>query len=79
MKQPQQRKTFARGVALGHAKFDSVDDSIKDLMLWLGYNKVNIGGDPEQYAKILKSKGYYTDDVDNYALGIMNGIQFWPL
>ena len=57
--------------------FNSVEDSVSALLGWIG-GKQSAGTFPDlstitdetQYATLLKSNGYYTDSVSNYAAGI---------
>lgn len=51
-----------------YAKYASLEDSVKDLIHWLQYNKV-VWSDvatPETYAAWLKKKGYYTANQGEY-------------
>ena len=51
-----------------YAKYDSLQDSVLDLIHWHKYNRTDwtkIEG-PATYAAYLKSKGYYGDTQQNY-------------
>lgn len=51
-----------------YAHFASLADATRDLFHWLRYNKINFQNirTPENYAQVLKSKGYYGDTQQNY-------------
>lgn len=55
-----------------YAKYLNVQDSTKDLIHWFTYNGITLNTitSPEQYANVLKSKGYYGDTVQNYLSGL---------
>lgn len=73
MKMPVKRVTLAtRSGNSGYAHYNSVNDSINDMIDWLSYNKFEMPAndskaDIEQYAVSLKDDSYYTDTVANYA------------
>lgn len=52
-----------------YARYASVEDSAKDLLHWLRYNKVDWAAvnTPEKYASFLKSKSYYGPTAEFYA------------
>jgi len=68
MKQPLQRDTKSIGATPnGYASFNSIEDSVDDLLLWLNAREmpepmVNV----KDYAAFIKSKGYYEDSFTNY-------------
>ena len=42
------------------------------------FSEAQIARSPEDFAWVLKTGGYYTDDVDNYIAGLENGISNIP-
>jgi hypothetical protein len=69
MKYPEKRETFATGQAPnGYAIFDSVDDSVKDLIMWLEYNGLPVEYiTTDEFAQQIRDKGYYTAPFVTYA------------
>ena len=79
MKVPSVRKTpyiAGKGIAAPvsegqtpYAHYNSMEDSVKDLVSWCTYNKVKWAdvATPDTYAAWLKSKGYYGDAYTTYA------------
>lgn len=65
MKMPARRKTTAKGVIYGHARYDHWTDSVDDFLLWLDFHSLSEG-----YAEELKSKGYAENP--EYYTKIMN-------
>jgi len=68
MKQPVQRNTLSKGITeSGYASYETVEDSIKDLQLWLDAKQA-----PEQfesadaYVEYIKSKGYFEATLNSY-------------
>jgi len=80
MKVPSIRKTLniaplTGGMGTGFSIFLSVEDSVKDMLLYLKHFKIPLDiDDPFIYAKILKDKNYYEDDVETYFKGLVNGL-----
>lgn len=76
MKVPKQRKTYAtnQGSNDTYSNFDTLKKSVEDLLLWFKMHNYIPKEVPsiQAYAEFLKSKGYYTDTVDNYASGMRN-------
>ena len=73
MKRPVIRQTTAIGENKGHAVYPSIQDSIKDMALYLksrGYlsNYSTI----DAYVKELKGKSYFADSQENYKTGLNN-------
>lgn len=68
MKQPQRRETTSIGpTTTGYASFNSIEDSIQDLILWLAeFNAPETFGSNQSYVSFLKSKGYFEDTLTNY-------------
>lgn len=71
MKHPSIRKTLSIGTHRRHAKYHSIEDCIIDYVYYLEARKlpqheVSI----EKYIKLLKNKGYFEDDYDNYYKGV---------
>lgn len=53
-----------------HYKSDS--ESIRDMLLWLSYNKAPVSfPDSNSYAVFLKNKGYFEDSLKNYQKGML--------
>jgi len=77
MKVPGLRKTFnVAPLGPGFSTFLSVEDSVKDMLLWLDHFKVPLSiTDPFIYAKILKDKNYYEDSIETYFKGLANGLK----
>lgn len=67
MRHPKERETLSKGDVIGYAKFDSLQDSVKDLRLWFEYNKLD-----HSYLKLsdlittMKSKGYFEASYTKY-------------
>jgi len=60
----------------GFATFLSLEDSVKDMLLYLDHFKIPMGiEDPFLYAQILKDKNYYEDSVETYFKGLVNGLR----
>ena len=81
MKQPKVRPTTSIGGGTAapssegttpYARYKDVADSAKDLVLWLQYNRVDLSGvtTAQQYATILKDKGYYGNTMSEYITGV---------
>lgn len=71
MKLPRVRQTTAIGSSKGHAVYASIEDSIKDMALYLksmGYlaSYTTIAA----YVKELKVKNYFEDSAENYETGM---------
>jgi len=51
-----------------YARFASLADATRDLFHWLRFNKIDFKNisTPDQYAAVLKQKGYYGDTQKNY-------------
>lgn len=60
-----------------YAQYRSVQDSVKDLIMWHKYNRIDWSriNSPEQYAQFLKSKGFYGDTIVNYLKGLRSGLK----
>lgn len=55
--------------------YSSYDMAIKDLILWFEYTKFPTNlTTPFQFARELKSRGYYTDSFDNYLEGLKRNL-----
>lgn len=55
-----------------YAKYSDIEDSVKDLIHWFKYNKINLNDIKtlDEYATILKSKGYYGANYNVYINGM---------
>jgi len=62
---------------MNYAKYANIEDSTKDLIHWFTFNHISLNNisNREQYANILKSKGYYGDSLTNY----LNGLKTYSL
>jgi len=76
MKIPSIRKTLNIAPAgPGFSTFLTLEDSVKDMLLYLDHFKIPMSiEDPFLYAKILKDKNYYEDDVETYFKGLVNAL-----
>jgi len=62
------------GEKSGFATYDSMEDSLKDLDLWLtakGFNKSE-PMQPENYLQWIKSKRYFEDTLQNYKTSVLS-------
>ena len=86
MKQPSVRPTLSIGESSivvkseglrGYATYNNLTDSVNDLLYWLKYNKIDWTkiNSFEDYAKFLKSKGYYGDPLSVYLNGMKNALK----
>jgi len=68
MKQPVQRNTLSKGITeSGYASYESVEDSIKDLQLWLDAKQApETFESVESYIDYIKSKGYFEATLKSY-------------
>jgi Na+-transporting methylmalonyl-CoA/oxaloacetate decarboxylase gamma subunit len=72
MNMPSKRKTTAIGqTESGFAIYDSVEDSIKDLMLYFEeFNAPDTFANSLDYVTWIKSNGYFTDSLKTYSNGV---------
>jgi hypothetical protein len=71
MKLPKVRKTTATGEKYGHATFDSLTDSIKDMKLYLKAHKLYYDYNSiEQYIKAIFEHGYFEALKSEYVKGV---------
>jgi len=77
MKVPGLRQTLnVAPLGPGFSQFLSVDDSVKDMLLYLDHFKIPLDQDDAfRYAQILKDKNYYEDPVEVYFKGLVNGLR----
>lgn len=82
MKMPHTRQTTAKGSLNGYANYETYEDSLQDLILWLNYSRIDIPTNLDTftveaqinwYVYAIKSKGFFTDTFDNYYKGTLNG------
>jgi len=72
MKQPEERETTSIGQKGNYASYDSDEDSVKDLVLWIQAREF-----PKEHDSIrkltsdMKAKGYFTDTYLNYTNGVL--------
>ena len=61
--------TFAEGQEM--AKFGSIQDAVKDLVLWMKFNRAPLDFPSlPAYVNFLKQKGYFADSAANYLAGV---------
>jgi len=77
MKIPSIRKTLNIG-RMGNGQFSTfvnLNDSVLDMLLYLDHFNIPLDlDDPFRYARILKDKNYYEDDVETYFKGLVNAL-----
>lgn len=57
-----------------YARFSSDSESLRDMINWLRFNRFPTQvSSVDEYAELMKSKGFYGDTVANYA----NGLRRW--
>ena len=67
MKFPEQRQTTASGkTPTGYAAYDSIQDSIKDILLWLSAKGIEPTEIVPDYCRAIREKGYYTASLVTY-------------
>jgi hypothetical protein len=67
MKQPEKRDTLAIGENRGYAVYETVKDSINDLVLWFEYNAIPLNfQSPSAYAAKIREYGYYESPYADY-------------
>lgn len=80
MKGATSRTNSQSGTVAGYAVYDSLEDSLDDLNLWLitmtgnGFDSLK-GITADDYVLLLSSNGYFTDDPDVYLKGLKNGME----
>lgn len=75
MKVPSRRAFLGKKSAKSaYAKYDNVQDSLKDMLIYLNFVNMPIVVTAEQYARELKSRSYYEDSEINYIRGLKNGL-----
>lgn len=74
MRQPKVRDTTSLGDKNGYASYASIDDSIRDRLLWDDYNKVSYeGATVTTFVQSLNKLSYFEDSFLNYK----NGVNTW--
>jgi len=68
MRHPRRRATRSIGVHREHARFQTLDDSVIDMILYLIHFRTNPGdfANVESYVRELKNDGYFEDTEENY-------------
>jgi flagellum-specific peptidoglycan hydrolase FlgJ len=62
-----------------YAGYDSKEDSINDLLLWMDYTKFpEKVSDSLEYVTELRKRGYFTDSIQNYLRGVNSGLDQVP-
>lgn len=70
MKLAKIRKTLAIGERYGHAIFRSLEDSVKDLILYFEAQRIDKNFiDSDTYIETLKNKGYFEARLSEYQKG----------
>lgn len=60
-----------------YARFDSDSESLRDMLNWLRFNRFPTQvGSVEEYAELMRSKGFYTDSLANYTNALKRWISF---
>jgi len=59
--------------SVGYSEYPTLLDAAKDFKLYLDSVNFKPTDDSEKFVLQLKSKGYFTDSVDNY----LKGVNFW--
>ena len=81
MIQPRRRATLSTGPGSAqpgseggapYATYRNIEDSAKDLVLWLNYNRVKWDtiNSPDQYISYIKQKGYFGAPESSYLKGV---------
>lgn len=71
MRQPKVRDTTSLGDKNGYASYASIDDSIRDRLLWDDYNKVSYeGATVTSFVQGLNKLSYFEDSFLNYKNGV---------
>jgi uncharacterized FlgJ-related protein len=57
-----------------YAAYKNVEDSTRDLIDWLNYNKIDFNNikDSDEYVSVIKSKNYFTAPLLNYQNAVKN-------
>lgn len=75
MKVPTRRAFLGKkSTKSAYAKYDNVQDSLKDMIIYLNFVNMPVVVTAEQYARELKVRSYYEDTEINYILGLKNGL-----
>jgi uncharacterized FlgJ-related protein len=70
MKLAKIRKTLAIGERYGHAIFRSLEDSVKDLILYFEAQRIDKNFiDSDSYIETIKNKGYFEASIQEYQKG----------
>lgn len=74
MKQPKKRETLSIGATTsGFARFDSIEDSVRDLVLYMEeFNYPNDFPNLQAMISFMKSKGYFEESEDFYYKGVLS-------
>jgi hypothetical protein len=71
MKQPVVRPTTSKGKQLGYAKYDSVESSVQDYILWQKFVGFPQGLQTvDQFVTGLRDKNYFEAPVSEYLAGV---------
>jgi hypothetical protein len=73
MKFPVRRETTSLRSENGYAYYESVEDSINDFYMWLGWHNKGIADFPNLFELVafMKEKGYFEDSFENYYNGCL--------
>jgi len=82
MMHPRVRPTLSKGSLAraegrpGYASFETIENSVQDYILWMKFNSLpTTFKSPKEYAKTLKEKRYFTDDLSRYTKGLERHLQ----
>lgn len=70
MKVPKKREHLCVGKKYGHAIYNTIEDSIRDYILWMNYFSAPKDANLKEYIDFLKSKRYFEDKKTNYIRGV---------
>jgi len=71
MGHPTKRETTSKGAGANNfAMYASLEDSVKDFLLWWQYNRITFPDNPTEAVRLMKSKGYFTDTIENYTKAV---------
>jgi len=71
MKLAKIRKTLAISERYGHATFRTLEDSVKDLILYFEAQRIDKNFiDSDTYVETLKNKGYFEANLQEYQKGV---------
>jgi len=67
MRQPRTRETTSKGELNTYASYESYQDSVLDLLMWLSYNSIEPAEmSVKDYVSAIKGKSYFEDKLTTY-------------